>query len=82
MSTVRRIAGLAVVIWPNDHRPAHVHVRGAGGEAIFNLGCPQGPPVLRESYRYSLRELNRIERALIAAVPELCAEWSKIHGDY
>jgi hypothetical protein len=37
--TVLRIGGLRVVIWPNDHRPAHVHVKGAGGEAVFNLNA-------------------------------------------
>lgn len=35
--------GLRVVIYPNDHRPAHVHVIGNGCEAVFNLNCPNGP---------------------------------------
>ena len=82
MPTVMRIAGLAVVIWPNDHRPAHVHVRGGGGEAVFKLHCPDGPPELRKSFGFKLRDLNRIEGALLAEVVDLCAKWSKIHGDY
>jgi len=82
MPTVMRIAGFAVVIWPNDHRPAHVHVRGGGGEAVFNLRCPDGPPELRASYGFKLREINRIESALVIALTGLCAEWSRIHGDY
>lgn len=82
MPTHMRIDGLRVVIWPNDHRPAHVHVKGAEGEAIFNLHCPAGPPELRESYGFRLAELNRIEAALAAAVATLCEEWRKIHGDY
>lgn len=82
MPKVMRIGGLAVVIWPNDHRPAHVHVRGAGGEAVFNLRCPDGPPQLRESFGFKLRDLNRIERALNVALSDLCADWSTIHGDY
>ena len=32
--------GLRVVICPNDHRPAHVHVTGKGCEAVFNLNGP------------------------------------------
>ena len=36
MPTVLRIGGLRVVIYPNDHRPAHVHVIG-DGEAVFIL---------------------------------------------
>ena len=82
MPTVLRINGLRVVIWPNDHRPAHVHVKGADGEAVFNLHCPGGPPELRESYGFRLADLNQIADALAAAIAALCAEWRTIHGDY
>jgi hypothetical protein len=82
MPTVLRIRGLRVVIWPNDHRPAHVHVWGADGEAVFNLHCPGGPPTLRESFGFMLADLNRIEEALAASITALCAEWSTIHGDH
>ncbi|HEY1452974.1 MAG TPA: DUF4160 domain-containing protein [Roseiarcus sp.] len=51
MPTVLRFDSLHVVIYPNDHRPAHVHVRGAAGEAVFILHCPTGPPALREKLR-------------------------------
>ena len=56
MPTVLRIGGLRVVIWPNDHRPAHVHVIGPDGEAVFNLHCPGGPPALRQSYGFGLAD--------------------------
>ena len=64
MPTVMRIGGLRAVIWPNDHRPAHVHVKSGRAEAVFNLNCPGGPPELRESYGFRLGELNGIEAAL------------------
>lgn len=82
MPTVLRMDGLRVVIWSNDHRPAHVHVKSADGEAVFNLNCPDGPPELRESYGFRLTEVNRIEILLGKALPALCAEWRQIHGDY
>lgn len=82
MPSVLRMDGLRVVIWPNDHRPAHVHVKGAEGEAVFDLHCPGGPPELRESYGFRLAALNRIEDALMAAIIALCAHWRTIHGDY
>jgi hypothetical protein len=82
MPTVLRIGGLRVVIWPNDHRPPHVHVMGADGEAVFNLHCPSGPPELRESYGFRLADLNRIEAVLAEAITTLCADWRMIHGDY
>ncbi len=81
MPTVLRLGGLRVVIYPNDHRPAHVHVKGAGGEAVFILHCPVGPPELRENYGFKLADLGGIERALTDNLADLCAEWSAIHGD-
>lgn len=63
MPTVLRIDKLRVVIYPNDHGPAHVHVLGPQGEAIFKLHCPVGPPTLRESMGFALQDINRIGAA-------------------
>jgi hypothetical protein len=79
MPTVDGIDGLRVVIYPNDHRPAHVHIIGGGCEAVFNLHCPDGPPELRENYGFKTGRLLRISEALGARLTRLCAEWSKIH---
>jgi hypothetical protein len=81
MPTVLRIDGLRVVIYPNDHRPAHVHVIGQGGEAVFILHCPDGPPELRERYGFNRPEVGRIKAALVAELAALCIAWRKIH-DY
>ena len=81
MVTVTRIGGLRVVIYSNDHRPAHVHVIGAGCEAVFKLRCPEGPPELRENYGFSRPELGRIGLDLAKRLARLCAEWSNIHGN-
>jgi hypothetical protein len=88
MPTVLRFAGLRVVIYPNDHRPAHVHVIGpahvhvigGGCEAVFNLDCPDGPPELRENYGFARHELARIVDTLRQAIADLCAQWRMIHG--
>ena len=53
-------------------RPAHVHVIGAKGEAVFVLNCPDGPPSLRESYGFSRREELRIQKDLAAHLSTLC----------
>jgi len=79
--TVLWIDDLRVVIYPNDHRPPHVHVIGRGCEAVFGLNCPAGPIELRENYRFSRSEIARIIAALSPRVKELCAEWERIHGD-
>lgn len=80
MPTVARLGGLRVVIYPNDHRPAHVHVMGAGREAIFILNCPQGPPVLRGYEGFTGTELRRILTELAGIVLAMCAQWEGIHG--
>ena len=82
MPTVLRIDGMRVVIYPNDHRPAHVHVTGAVGEAVFILNCPEGPPSLREVYGFSSQEITRIGNDLAAHLSALCGKWSEIHGRY
>ncbi|QJE74217.1 DUF4160 domain-containing protein [Aerophototrophica crusticola] len=82
MPTVYRFDGLRVVIYPNDHRPAHVHVLGQGGEAVFVLNCPDGPPELRELFGFGRAEVARIRATLADALPRICAEWKVIHGPY
>ena len=81
MPTILRIGGLRVVIYPNDHRPAHVHVIG-DGEAVFILNCPDGPPELRESYGFNRSDVARIEAGLAEHLATLCSEWRDIHGRY
>jgi len=78
--TALRFAGLRVVIYPNDRRPAHVHVIGDGHEAVFNLHCPQGPPRLRENYGFSRQEVGRIAEVLAENLAKLCDGWVTIHG--
>jgi hypothetical protein len=82
MPTIFVIFGLRVVIYPNDHRPAHVHVEGGGKEAVFNLHCPDGPPELRENYGFSQKELSKIATALSENLTVLCTKWRDIHGNF
>ena len=81
MPTIDMIGGLRVVIYPNDHRPAHVHVIGKGCEAVFKLNGPKGTPDLRENYGFSSGELLRIKTALSSNTVQLSAAWRKIHGE-
>ena len=80
MPTVLRFDGFSVVIYPNDHIPAHVHIIGGGNEALFNLNCPVGPVVLRENYGFSRQAIRRIFEVLTEGVRKLCDEWRRIHG--
>jgi len=79
MPTVDRIDGFRVVIYPNDHRLAHVHVIGPGVASIWDLHCPDGPLELRENYGFSRAAIARIKTALNARLAVLCEQWRKIH---
>jgi len=81
MPTLLRSEGLRVVIYPNDHRPAHVHVIGKSCEVVFNLNCQTGPVEVRENYRFSRREIRRIAVVLTESLVELYTAWETIHGN-
>jgi hypothetical protein len=78
--TVLRLGALRVVIYPNDHRPAHVHVIGPAGEAVFDLSCPDGPPALRENHGFARPFLTRLAGDLAEALRDLCSAWEALHG--
>jgi hypothetical protein len=80
--TVLNIGGYRVVVYPNDHRPAHVHVMGAGQEALFFLNCTEGPVSLRENYGFRSRELAVIKKILNEHLARLCTAWKEIHDSY
>ncbi len=69
-----------MAIYPNDHRPAHVHVIGGGCEAVFNLHCPDGPVELRENFGFSRQEVTRVVADLADHLTALCQAWERIHG--
>ena len=79
MPTVLRLGGLRVVIYTNDHRPAHVHVIGSRREAVFHLKCFAGLVELRENYGFKRQEITRIKDGLEDNLTELCRSWESIH---
>jgi hypothetical protein len=78
MPTVLRFAGLRVVIYPNDHRPAHVHVIGNDPRSCIRTELPTS--ALRENYGFGRMELGRIGQRLTLDQGKLCREWERIHG--
>jgi Domain of unknown function (DUF4160) len=78
--TVLRLGALRVTIYPNDHRPAHVHVIGPDREAVFDLHCPNGPIEPRENYGFRSGQISKIEAALTEYLGDLCQAWEEIHG--
>jgi hypothetical protein len=80
--TILRYGRMRVLIYTNEHRPAHVHVWEGQRQAVFNLNCPRGPIELRENFRFSRPEVNRVARLLQTHVHRLCAAWKAVHGNY
>ena len=76
MPTVLRIGGLRVVIYPNDHPPAHVHVLGPGWLVVINLSGPK----VRETINCSEREARSALRLIADHQAELMDAWRRIHG--
>lgn len=79
MVTVLRAHGLRVVIFANDHPPAHVHVIG-DGEAKINLRGANGAPELIWADGMHRGDLRRAVRLVIEQQALLLARWEDIHG--
>lgn len=79
MVTVLRAHGLRVVIFVNDHLPAHVHVFG-DGEAKINLRGAEGCPDLVWADTMSRGEVRRAMRIVSEQQAFLLARWEEIHG--
>ena len=79
MVTVLRANGLRVVIFLNDHLPAHVHVFG-DGEAKINLLGADGVPELVWADGMTRAEMRRAVQVVIERHTFLLARWKDIHG--
>ena len=82
MPTIFSINAVRVVVYPNDHRPAHVNLIGKGVEAVLNLNCPEGPPDMRENYGFSSQALSELKMQIEAGLAHLCRKWEEIHGHH
>ena len=79
MVTVLRADGLRVVIYLNDHQPAHVHVFG-DGEARINLLGTSGAPDLVWAEDMTGAEVRRAMRLVVERQVLLPQRWDDIHG--
>lgn len=79
MVTIHRALGLRVVIFVDDHEPAHVHVFG-DGEAKINLAGAGGEPDLVWAVGMKRGELRRAMSLVKEYRLEFAASWRRIHG--
>jgi hypothetical protein len=79
MVTVLRAHGLRVVVFVDDHQPAHVHVFG-DGEAKINLRGTDGAPELIWADNMTRGEIRRAMRIVVEQRVFLLERWEDIHG--
>ena len=79
MVTVYRAHGLRIVIFVDDHEPAHVHVFG-DGEAKIDLSGDEGDPDLIYAIGMTRAETRRAMAVVKEQQAYLLKRWSEIHG--
>jgi hypothetical protein len=79
MVTVLREQGLRIVIFLDDHEPAHVHVFG-DGEAKINLVGTGGLPELVWAVGMKRTDIRRAMSLVLEQREILMNRWNEIHG--
>jgi len=76
---IYRAHGLRVIIFTDDHEPAHVHVFG-DGQAKINLIGPDGSPALVWAEDMKANDLRRAVQLVRDQQELFLAKWREIHG--
>ncbi len=79
MVTIHRAHGLRIVIFSDDHEPAHVHVFG-DGHAKINLSGRSGTPELVWAVDMKRNEIRRAMAIVTEQRQAFLARWREIHG--
>lgn len=79
MVTVHRASGMSVVIYTDDHEPAHVHVFG-DGEAKIELQGPGDAPRLVWAKGMGRADIRRAMAIVAEQRVGLLLCWRDIHG--
>lgn len=79
MVTIHRAHGLRIIIFTDDHAPAHVHVFG-DGQARINLIGPDGFPALVWAEDMKANDLRCAMQVVCDQQELFLARWREIHG--
>jgi len=79
MVTIHRADGFSVVIFADDHEPAHVHVFG-DGHAKINLASSDGLPELVWAEGMKRGDVRRAMRIVSENKDAFMMRWRRIHG--
>lgn len=80
MPTLFHVGAWRVVIFPNDHEPAHVHLVGPEGYAKFAIGRRPDDVSLLETEGVPTPILRRAAAQVIDRHAQCLESWSAIHG--
>jgi hypothetical protein len=83
MPTIIRQEGFRIVIYPNDHLPAHVHVVKGDGEVRIKLGKKESltpPSLMTVMGKISDKDVAKALFLVTEYQSQLLAKWSEIHG--
>ena len=81
MPTIFRVGRLRIAMYPNDHRPPHVHVLGPDAWAKVMIGDGGSAPWASESSGLTRKEVLEVLVAVAANQADLLLRWREIHGD-
>lgn len=79
MVTIHRAHGLRIVIYTDDHEPAHVHVFG-DGHAKINLAGADGGLELVWAEDMKRNEVRRAMQVVTEQQAVFLARWRETHG--
>ena len=80
MVVVHRAHGFRFVIYTAEHKPAHIHVTGAGFAKINLLG-PNGAPELVYRIGVKKSDMRRLMAEVFGRRDIFLMDWERIHGD-
>lgn len=80
MGTIDRQDGFRFVIYPNDHRPAHVHAYKAEGVAVIEIEAETVS--VREAHDMKPADVKRAVRIVKRNQERYLAEWEWRHGTH
>lgn len=77
MPTIFEKDGYKFFFYSNEHLPIHIHVRYAGGEAVFDI---EDKVELRESQNMKISELRKAEKLAIEHKRMFQEKWYEYLG--
>lgn len=76
MAVVLRFGRFSFVIYPQDHLPAHVHIKAAGAEAKFEIETGNCLAV----YGFNQRTINQLAEIVRQNKDLLMEQWNEYQG--